>query len=83
VVDGRPLTRAHMYTVVSEVYQAQATGHRQEKDEGLRGHKTKDYTYYLCFLFITAPFYSLEGVQTAGFSHFSFCSLTNFFEMAR
>jgi hypothetical protein len=61
VVDGRPLTRAHMYTVVSEVYQAQATGHRQEKDEGLRGHKTKDYTYYLLFFVYYSTFLLSRG----------------------
>lgn len=52
MVDGRPLTRAHMYTVVSEVYQAQATGHRQEKDEGLRGHKTKGILLYILLSFV-------------------------------
>ena len=55
MVDGRPLTRAHMYTVVSEVYQAQATGHRQEKDEGLKGdtrQKAYYYTYYYLLFFV-------------------------------
>jgi hypothetical protein len=44
-----------MYTVVSEVYQAQATGHRQEKDEGLKGdtrQKAYYYTYYYLLFFV-------------------------------
>jgi len=64
VVDGRPLTRSHMYTVVSEVRGLSGTGNRTQTRKGRRTKGTQDKRHIIihiiifCFLCI----YSLERV---------------------